>query len=71
MVKVLISQLRRDAIEFDDETYTAAADLIERLGNHCDAYVAALQDIALNKDEWHSAQIAVDALGYDPEDGEE
>ena len=29
MIKVLISQLRRDAIEFEDETYNEVAALLE------------------------------------------
>lgn len=47
-------------------------EYIEKLEDKLEQYKVALECIAYNEEEWHSAQIAIDVLGYDPnEDCEE
>lgn len=48
-----------------------AADRIKDLNAKVALYEAALKYIASNKDDWHLSDVAIDALGYDPEEGEE
>ena len=87
LVKILAPKLRRLTIPVNYGSLTdyleitdcmSAADLLEAQSEHIAEleakvalYEAALKYIASNKDDWHLSDVAIDALGYDPEEGKE
>ena len=59
--------LQIEAADYIDEL----EDEIERLLDKVHIFLDTLTDIARNEDEWHSAQLAIDVLGYDPNEDDD